>query len=170
MSNDSKFIAIIFGLTFLVIFGAAFLRQTTSGDNQPDPTNPVETLAVSPQPFSFGDVSYSGGIVSKTFTLKNNSDQVMKIVRIDTSCMCTKAAVKVGQSQTAFYGMEMSGIPNPKVDVNIPAGGEAEVIASFDPAAHGLAGIGSFDRTIHLILSEPSGYKDVNFSGTVINK
>lgn len=83
--------------------------------------------------------------------------------------MCTQAAVKVGDKQTSFYGMSMSGIPNSNIDVDIPAGGEAQLLVKFDPAAHGLQGIAPFDRVVHLNFTSPLGYQDIQFNGRVVS-
>lgn len=173
MSDDGKIVAAILGITILVIGGASVINGRKNGSGTEASESPlaqvVGGLAVSPQPFDVGEVPYNGGIKRFKFKMKNETGNDLKLIRITTSCMCTQAAIKVGDKATDFFGMDMYGAGNPKIDVTLAAGSESELLVSFDPTAHGPQGIGPFDRSIRLEFADPAGYKDVLFNGTVIN-
>lgn len=130
----------------------------------------ISALSVSPTSISLGDVPRLGGIVTKEFTLKNTSNQTLKLKKITTSCMCTKAKVIVDGKETALFGMESPGDLNAPVNLEIKPNVEAKVIFEFDPNAHGPKGVGPIDRNIDLTFSIPQGVKELKFNGTVVEK
>lgn len=137
----------------------------------PTPSKPptaVSEISVSPQPFDWGNIKYGGGIVETKFTLKNTSSNVLKIAKVETSCMCTEASLKVGDKESPFFSMP-GHTANPGWQADFQPGQEAIITAKFDPAAHGPEGIGKVDRVIRVWFSQPeNSYQDVNFSGTVV--
>lgn len=171
MTKEGKIIlSVIIGL--IVIFGglAFWLTKSVGGEGGDSfiKNSPVGNLEASPSGMmNLGNVSYSGGIVSKSFDIENTSDQDITLRKITTSCMCTTAKLIINGKETKFYGMEMNGDLNPLLDYKLPAGANARAVFDFDPAAHGPAGTGSFERTITLFFD--SGYKELNFNGEVVN-
>lgn len=164
---------VIIAGTILLIGGLAFLMTKASGGgvskgkdsyiNNAEATN----LEVSPLGrVNLGEVPYGGGIISKSFDIKNTSASTIKLRKITTSCMCTVAKVKLGNKETKFYGMEMNGDLNPLLDFDLPARETAQVIFEFDPAAHGPQGIGAVDRVIMVFFDV--GYKILEFDGEVV--
>ena len=129
----------------------------------------VEGITADPESYDLADVPINGGLVSKEYEIKNTTDNVLRLKKIATSCMCTKASFEVGDIKTKFFGMEGHGDKNPPVNIEIPAGETGKVIAQFDPAAHGPQGVGPFDRSIFLTFSDPAGTKELKFNGTVVN-
>ncbi len=158
--------------TIVLVGGLAFwMTKTSSGDGGGDrfvSNTPIEKLEANPSGvMDLGDMAYRGGIVSKSFDVKNTSDKEINLKKITTSCMCTKAKFIVDGRESKFYGMEMNGDLNPLIDYKLPAGATAKVVFDFDPAAHGPQGIGPIDRAITLFFD--SGYKELDFHGVVIN-
>lgn len=105
----------------------------------------------------------------KTYEVKNVSGNTLKLKKIATSCMCTKAKIKIGDRETRFFGMEGHTDKNPSVNLEFPKDAVATVIVEFDPAAHGPRGVGPFERIVYLTFSDPAGVKELKLSGTVIN-
>lgn len=138
----------------------------------PTPSKPptvVSGISVSPQPFDWGKIKYGGGIVETKFTLKNTTSDILKISKIETSCMCTQASMKLGDKESPFFSMPGHGGPNPGWQADFQPGQEAVITAKFDPAAHGPEGVGKVDRVIRVWFSQPENtYQDVNFVGTVV--
>jgi len=166
MMKDTKFLIIAFLVSIAVIGGVAFLfSKKSSGDTQIPPTE-VLGLTANPQSYDLGSVPINGGIVSRDYEIKNTTSGKLTLKKIATSCMCTQARVKIGDKETRFFGMEMTGDKNAPVSLEIPAGESAKVTVNFDPAAHGPAGTGPFDRIIWLSFAQ--GTKELKFNGTVV--
>lgn len=171
MTKEAKFIIAGIVGTIVLIGGLAFfMTKNSAGGSGKDSfvsANEATNLEASPSSgMDLGQVKYDGGIVSKTFEVKNISDKSIKLRKIVTSCMCTTAKVKIGDRETKLYGMEMNGDLNPLVDYDLSAGATAQVIFNFDPAAHGPQGVGVFDRIITLYFD--AGYKELRFNGEVV--
>lgn len=171
MSKEGKIILAVLVGTILLIGGLAFvMTKSAGGGGSGDKfiqNVEAESLVASPSGIlNLGQVAYGGGIVSKSFEIKNTSASSVKLRKITTSCMCTQAKVVIGGKETKFYGMEMNGDLNPLVDYDLPAGATAQVIFDFDPAAHGPQGIGAVDRVITVFFDV--GYKNLEFDGEVV--
>ena len=171
MTKEGKIILSIIIGTIILVGGLAFLMtKASSGSGGGDKfvsDTPIEKLEASPSGvMDLGNMAYRGGIVSKTFEIKNTSDKEIALKKITTSCMCTKAKFIVDGHESKFYGMEMNGDLNPLIDYKFPKGATAQVVFDFDPAAHGPQGIGAVDRVITLFFDV--GYKNLEFNGTVV--
>lgn len=131
--------------------------------------NPQD-VQITPQNYDIGRVLMKDGFVFREYEIKNSSQNTLRLKNIVTSCMCTKAQVALGDKRTRFYAMEMSGAKNPNVDFDIPGGATAKLIVRFDPAAHGIQGVGPINRSVYLTFLDPVGQKEVTFSGEVALK
>lgn len=139
-------------ITLAVIFGAAFLLSKPEVKAEVRAENSGKLTA--DESFNdFGTISMAKGVVSKKFTVKNTDNKTAMVTKMFTSCMCTKAKLIVGDKSWGPYGMPGHGGPIPNIAAEIPAGGESEVEVTFDPAAHGPAGIGRVERTVTLQLN-----------------
>ena len=99
--------------------------------------------------FDFGRISMAKGNVSYKFQLKNIGDNKVLINKIYTSCMCTSVLLKTSAGEWGPFGMPGHGyVPNLNILINPNETAEAEAI--FDPAAHGPAGLGKFERFVYL--------------------
>lgn len=150
----------------ILVFGLLIFKTNQLNS----PLTEIKDLESIPLFYNLGDVSRTGGIISKEYVLKNTTDKPMNLYRITTSCMCTKAKVIVDGKETDFFSMESSGDQNVPVNLKIKPGQEVKVIFQFDPNAHGPKGVGLIDRSVSLIFSDPKGIKELKFSGNVIEK
>ena len=167
MGKDVKIFLGMIGFTFLLVVGLAFVQGREKGE--PENFSDVLGLVAKTEYYDLGDVPINGGIVKKEYEVENNTDKVMKLKKIATSCMCTKASFEIEGKKTKFFGMEGHGDKNPPVNIEIAPQTQAKVIMQFDPAAHGPQGVGPFDRSVLLTFSDPKGVKELKFSGKVIN-
>ncbi len=169
MGNDIKMYVAVIGITMLIVFGFA-LSQGSKNTNETSTQSlaQVAGIQISPETYELGNVELNGGLVTKEYEVKNDTDQTMKLKKIVTSCMCTEAKVSVGDKESKFFGMEHPTDRNPSINYEIPPGESAKVTVSFDPAAHGPQGTGPFDRVVTLTFSEPAGIKKLTFNGTVV--
>lgn len=167
MANDIKIIigAILF--TLLLIVGFAFLQTKSTKEAQEISTQQIQGVSSDPDFYNLGSVPIKGGVVAKEYKIKNTTGNTMNLSKIATSCMCTTAKIKIGDKETRFFGMEMSGDMNPPVNLELQSGEEATISVNFDPAAHGPQGVGPFDRIVWLYFKQ--GIKELKFSGTVVN-
>mgnify|MGYP000250599227 CR=1 FL=1 len=167
--RDIKITILIVTLSILPIIAVATILSNRTNSEEITNKQPIEGIEVEPSYYDLGEVPLNGGIITKEYQIKNSTTNSLKLKRIATSCMCTKASFEMGDKKTNFFGMEGHGDRNPPLNIEIPAGATAKVIVQFDPAAHGPQGVGSFDRSVYLIFSDPTGIKELKFSGTVIN-
>ena len=168
MGKDIKIFIGIIGFTVLLIVGLAYWQGGNDTNEQTQPLAHVAGVQISPETYELGDVDLNGGLVTREYKVKNDTDQTMKLKKIVTSCMCTQAKVSVGDKGSRFFDMEHPGDRNPPINYEIPPGGNAKVTVNFDPAAHGPQGVGPFERVVTLTFSEPAGVKELTFNGTVV--
>ncbi len=162
-----KILVIVTILTFLIIGGGIVLFSGSKPEELI--TQQVEGLEANPEFYEIGNIPIGGGLVSKEYEVKNVTGKTIKLKKLATSCMCTKAKVKIGDTETQLFSMEGMGDKNPPVNLELPAGESAKVTAVFDPSAHGPAGVGPIDRSVILTFSDPVGIKELKFSGVVVN-
>lgn len=129
----------------------------------------IPKIEIVPSEYDAGEVPINGGLVKKTFEVKNTGFSDLKIENIWTSCMCTKAVLKVGDKTSPEFGMPEHG-SNPAFwseEIKPGETGQLEVI--YDPAAHGPEGTGSVVRAIYLATNDPEKTKaEILFSANVI--
>lgn len=165
---EGKEAKILFGsliFTFLLIVGLSFLF---SGNDKV--LEEVKGVEAAPASYEMGDVPIDGGIVTREYTVKNNTAEELTLRKVATSCMCTEAKVVMGEEETIYYGMEHATDKNPPVNMSFAPGEEAKVIVNFDPAAHGPEGVGPFERDVWLTFSDPAGIKTLSFYGKVTSE
>lgn len=107
--------------------------------------------------FSFGDISMMAGKVHHSYKIYNNSAEPVMISKIYTSCMCTVAILKKDGQDFGPFGMPGHGAI-PTINVQLKPKEQADVYVTFDPAAHGPAGVGRIERAVYLeTLGKSSG-------------
>lgn len=122
---------------------------------KPAPSNGVRelkesgALEIAETNFDFGTISMASGNVSHKFGLKNKGQGFLRIEKIYTSCMCTTAMLQKGGSLLGPYGMPGHGFV-PPVNQEMGPGEEAVIEVTFDPAAHGPAGVGRIERVVKI--------------------
>lgn len=131
----------------LILGGIIWFSYSSAGNGRVKPTSNGQTaLAADHNTFDFGTISMKNGKVNHTFTFKNNGTDEIKLTKLYTSCMCTTANIEVNGQSYGPYGMVGMGIDT--LNEVLPAGAEAKITATFDPAAHGPAGVGSITRDV----------------------
>ena len=143
---SSKTIIIGAIVTFALLFGGLFFLS------RPEPqitVNPQATgqLTVGEAFYDFGSVSMAKGLVARKFTLTNAGLAPAAVIKMYTSCMCTKAKLTSGGKTWGPFGM-LGHTAIPDLAVQIDPGQTAEVEVIFDPAAHGPAGVGTIERQV----------------------
>lgn len=166
MGKDTKFIIGAFIFTLVLIVGLSFVISNKSSKEKVLSTSAAQGIEAAPAAYNLGEVPINGGIVTKEYEVKNSSGGDVELLKVATSCMCTTAAVKMGEKETKFFGMEMAGDKNPFVNLKVKDGETAKVTVKFDPKAHGPEGVGPFDRVVWLYFDK--GRKELTFSGTVV--
>ena len=149
MHQQINQISILLGFIVLVIAGLVWFGG--SGTKTPAIIDGAYagTLIAKESKYDFGTVSMAKGLVSKEFTLENQSKDSVKIGEVSTSCMCTEAELKVGDKTAGPFGMPGHG-GAPKANLIVKPGEKLVVKTIFDPAAHGPAGVGKIIREIYL--------------------
>ncbi len=166
MNNETKFIIGSAVATLGLIIGLTFFISAKSAKERTLITTEVLGVTANPDNYDLGDMPIGGGIVTREYEIKNTSDRDIELIKIVTSCMCTRAGVKAESGETKFFAMEMGGDKNPFISLKIKKGETAKAIIRFDPAAHGPAGAGPIDRTVSLYFD--SGIKELTFKGVVV--
>ncbi|MEK7512797.1 MAG: DUF1573 domain-containing protein [Patescibacteria group bacterium] len=166
--NKTKRIIISSGIAFILV-GAIFM-VARSGESNTAPAGAVSTgvaqaLAIVGNPYDIGSGSMARGNVSYDFQVMNNGVEPVTIRKMYTSCMCTTARLTTREGTIGPVGMPGHGFV-PSINRTIAPGETATVAVTFDPAAHGPAGIGRVDRVVYLErdAGEPV---ELTFSATV---
>lgn len=116
----------------------------------PDPTAAASNaIRLDPARFDFGAISMRNGPVRQELTLRNTSYSAVNLTRLTTSCMCTKAELTLGGETYGPFGMPGHGV-QPSLRQTLAPGASATLAVTFDPAAHGPAGVGRISRTVTL--------------------
>ncbi len=139
----SKLIYGVLGSLALLIALAWFAGPQ---DNAPAAASGSGLIAAESR-MNFGETSMKKGPVTRSFSVKNDSAEPIVVTKVYTSCMCTVASLLTANGKEGPFGMPGHGIV-PSISAAIAAGETATVEVTFDPAAHGPAGIGPVDRVI----------------------
>ena len=156
---------IIVVIATLAIFIVGFYLVSRGDNSTSDLSLPKVEAAdvqVTPDNYDIGKVLMKNGVITREYEIKNNSQNPLRLKKIVTSCMCTRAQVVVGDKRTRFYAME-----NSIISFDIPGESTAKLVVRFDPATHGIQGVGKVDRNISLTFLDPVGTKEVRFFGEV---
>lgn len=153
----------------LLLAAAVSVAVWRTGGETPDPAlaaAETRSLAVSGAPYDFGTISMAAGTVQTTFVVTNTSAAPIRLRQLTTSCMCTRATLRVNATEFGPFGMPGHGPPVPTFEQNLAPGAEAIVVAVFDPAAHGPAGVGRISREVLLTTASGATVR-MPFSATV---
>ncbi len=164
---DKKVIIIISLLTVLVLGGGVMIMggQTQKASVEKTSGAKIQTFESS---FDFKDVKYSEGNVKHEFKIKNNGTKDLTVANMATSCMCTKVYLQVGDNKSPEFGMKGHSSSSAWKGV-LKAGEEGQIIAVFDPTAHGPAGVGPISRIVSFETNDPDKpYVEFAFSGNVV--
>ena len=121
-------------------------------ENAPD-NRPI--ININPLVHDFGDVSQSKGIVSTTFTIKNDGKKDLVIDNMKSSCHCTTASIIYEGIKGPIFGMH-----NNPTDwqVAVKPGKKAQLKVYYDPNAHGEFR-GLVKRTLDIFSDDPVDFQ-----------
>ena len=138
---------IIGPLIAIVLLGGVIWIARPNSQNSPASllSNSSGLLSAEEKEFNFGEISMANGNVKHEFKIKNAGNNPIVIEKIYTSCMCTKAALLIGDRRVGPFGMPGHGIV-PSISETLNPGQSTDVEVTFDPTAHGPAGVGRIDR------------------------
>ena len=100
--------------------------------------------------YDFGNIGIKNGLITHKYILENMSGKMVKIGEVSTSCMCTSAKLEIVGKIYGPFGMPGHGGGLTKAGAFVNPGEKVVVEATFDPAAHGPAGIGEVLREIYI--------------------
>lgn len=127
-------------IILIIVFVVVIIGFSTYGyfkaDNISDDivvSGPV--VEISSPNHDFGEVIY-GDVVSHTFVIQNNGDEPLEILKLSTSCGCTKASVA-------------------EADKIIQPGDSIDMLVTFDPAVHkDDSDLGELTRIIYIVTND----------------
>lgn len=165
--SDKKILIGIAVFTLAILAGAVMLLGKSSSKASLEKTEETK-LQTSETNFDFKDIPYSGGNVQHAFPVKNVGDKPLQIANLATSCMCTKAFLKTQQGDGPQFGMKGHEVPSNWTGT-LEAGEEGQIVAVFDPTAHGPQGVGPISRAVSFETNDPDHpYVEFGFSGNVV--
>lgn len=144
----------IAGLVAIVVIaiGVALLyAQPNSHANMDNKTSQTtkNVLSLNETNHDFGTVSMKNGKITNIFKVKNTLSENVTLKKLYTSCMCTVATLKLGDKTHGPFSMQGHGSV-PTFDEVLLPNQEADVEVTFDPNAHGPAGVGIIERDVIL--------------------
>lgn len=146
-------------LGLLTFLGAGCANAQTSPASSGD-TGVIEvSLGQNSPKTNWGTIPMSEGKMSRTYALKNASDEPITITGMQTSCMCTVAA---------FDGKKFGMHSPPRITSEIAPGESKEVVVTFDPLAHGPDATGPITRQVNVFASDEDIQTTIFFSGNVV--
>ncbi|RJP45994.1 MAG: DUF1573 domain-containing protein [Armatimonadetes bacterium] len=166
--NDKKLLIGIIFITAVILTGAVFALSRTSSPAALEKVAGVK-VEVSEVDFDFKDIPYSGGNVTHEYPVKNIGEKELKIANMSTSCMCTTVALQTGKEKSPEFGMPGHSSPSSEWVGTLQPGEEGKMVVTFDPAAHGPAGVGPVSRFVSFETNDPDHpYVELTFAGNVV--
>lgn len=121
--------AVLYGCNAQSSAGRSTAPQAASGG--------APQISITPEVNDLGDVSMSQGRISTIFTIKNTGGSDLVIKDMETSCMCTEAALVMEGQEGPRLGMRgMSSPPPADWSVTIKPGQEVPLKVYYDPTVH----------------------------------
>ncbi len=117
-------------------------------------------ISLTPETRDLGNVSQKKGVVTTTFSLKNEGKRDLIINRLETSCGCTSASIVFQGKEGPRFSMPGHGV-NEKIgkwQLTIPAGEEAQLKVYYDPNVHKNFR-GSATREIYVFSNDPVDFE-----------
>ncbi len=166
MQNKIVFWVVVLGVVGAGIWWATNPNTQDVNQNANIITTARGELSVEETSFDFGTISMARGKVSRVVSLKNSSTDFAAIKKVYTSCMCTTAELTIADKRIGVYGMPGHGLSVPAVNKTVASGEAAKLEITFDPAAHGPAGIGKIDRVVYVETGSDTPI-EIRFTATV---
>lgn len=142
-------------ISLFLLFGREVDRnfqETGTAENEPTSAISVQEVSINvePESFDFGTVVY-GDVSRKEFSVTNKGTESIDILKISTSCGCTKAFM---EKETKVIG----------------PGESAKLIVTFDPAVHkDDTDVGEITRVVYIkTTDEINPETEINLQANVI--
>lgn len=162
---DKKIIIGLVVLTVLILGGGIFVLSSTTSAPVTVTSSQNAKATVDQKTFDWGNIPYSGGNATKTFTIKNTGTDVLKLTGLKTSCTCTKAQISIDGKVSPYFSMHSTS----SWVGEVPPGKEASLTVIFDPAFHGPTGVGSVERLVSVETNDSQNSKiEFSLKGVVI--
>src|SRR3989338_7791265 len=165
MSERNIIIAVL--LTSLLILGGGIflLSQTSSTTKQEVTLSQNAKVEVLEKTFDWGEIKYSKGNATKTFTIKNTGSDPLKLYNVKTSCACTNANLTIDGKVSPQFGMHTQSSWTGEV----APGKEAILNVVFDPTFHGPTAVGPMERLISMQTNDiASPFLEFKLTGNVV--
>lgn len=114
--------------------------------------------------YDFGTVGLDN--ISHSYVIKNVGAGPLTIEKVSTSCGCTTARLQKEGDSSRSFGMDHGNLR--RANFVLEPGEEAEVIATYNPLAHGAnRAAGRFNRIVYLTTSNPKDEYELKFDITI---
>lgn len=150
MTEKKILISIIVGT--LLILGGSVVALSNNSASASIIANQNVKVVFDEDKFDWGDIQYSGPKAIKTFKIKNNGTENLRLGKIKTSCTCTTAQLIIDGKESPLFSMH--GIADWIGEV-LPSK-EAELKVVFDQTFHGPSGVGPIERFINVETNDAS--------------
>lgn len=158
--NSIKYIIAGIVAVMAVAYGAFSLGQSvTENENQlPGKLEITETR------YDFGTIGLDN--VSHSFMARNVGAGPLSIEQVSTSCGCTSAQLVKDGRPSVKFGMDHGNLP--RANMTLQPGEEVEIVATYNPLAHGPANAaGYFNRIVYLKTDNPKEEHELTITMTV---
>ena len=154
-----KFWAILLAIGLVV--GGYWLYAQWGAERSEPTASGTPRIQIQPHSRDLGEVSVRGGVVTTLFTVKNTGDGELVIRDMETSCMCTEAALIVDGREGPKFGMRGHGARPVGWSARIAPGEEATLKVYYDPTVHSELR-GPVTRVVRVYTNDPKRpYVDV---------
>lgn len=165
MTTEKKVLIISAILTVLLLVGGVVLVAGNSGGPAKAGISQNAKISLDHKTYEWGQIPYQGENVTHGFIIKNGGTDVLKLMNVKTSCHCTKAQISINGNTSPYFGM--SGVSSWVGE--IAPGREGKLTVVFDPAYHGLSGIGPVNRLVSIETNDAQDPKiEFSLTGTVV--
>lgn len=172
MNKKTKNVLIVLGLiTFTVGLFWLILFSGVIGSEKEAIGYSQSVLSASEDTFDFGTLEMKNGKVQHDYIATNDGPEPLVIQKVYTSCACTSAyIIDSANKKHGDFGMPGHIGSAKKANITVNPGESITVVAVYDPAAHGPAGVGIADRSIYLETNSSTSPKlELKFRAVVTN-
>jgi len=159
-------------IALIVIIGGVAWGLLGAGKTDPSSVSSsggASKIVLEPSQWDAGEISMANGKYSRTVTVKNSGDAPLKIMGVQTSCMCTSASLTVNSEKSPAFGMPGHGRAPLWDGMEIAPGAEGQLEIIFDPLAHGPDATGKVVREVYLRTNDPKNKEAVvKFTANVV--
>jgi len=133
MNTDTKIIVGAVGVSVVIIVGAiALFSNQKSVPKRED--QGVASMTIDKKSEDFGSMKVSDERRA-TFTITNEGDSILRIWKVVTSCDCTAATIKIGDTETSEFSMAgMMSTDRANWLGEVPAGKKAILTVIYRPS------------------------------------